>query len=164
MSGLRGSSSVSTTPLIATLRDTSGNSAFNVGVAGGLATLSTPASTGFLIAPGSGGGLSLGNGADPTKRLTLNLSGSATATATTLTFAQTVNRTLTFPDASTTVVGTDVAQVLTNKTLTSPKVTSGNAPATAAATGTVGQIEWDSGFIYVCTATNTWKRAALATW
>lgn len=37
-------------------------------------------------------------------------------------------------------------------------------PASAAATGTVGQIAWDSGFVYVCTATNTWKRAAIATW
>ena len=29
------------------------------------------------------------------------------------------------------------------------------------ATGTVGQICWDSNYIYVCTATNTWKRVAL---
>jgi len=29
------------------------------------------------------------------------------------------------------------------------------------ATGTIGQICWDSGYIYVCTATNTWKRVAL---
>jgi hypothetical protein len=28
-------------------------------------------------------------------------------------------------------------------------------------TGTAGQIAWDSSYIYVCTATNTWKRAAL---
>jgi hypothetical protein len=38
------------------------------------------------------------------------------------------------------------------------------APANAAATGTVGSITWDTGFIYVCTATNTWKRVAIATW
>jgi hypothetical protein len=29
------------------------------------------------------------------------------------------------------------------------------------ATGTVGQICWDANYIYVCTATNTWKRTAL---
>lgn len=29
------------------------------------------------------------------------------------------------------------------------------------ATGTTGQICWDSNYIYVCTATNTWKRASL---
>lgn len=28
-------------------------------------------------------------------------------------------------------------------------------------TGTTGQIAWDANYIYVCTATNTWKRAAL---
>lgn len=37
-------------------------------------------------------------------------------------------------------------------------------PASAAATGTAGDIAWDSGFLYVCTATNTWKRVAIATW
>lgn len=37
-------------------------------------------------------------------------------------------------------------------------------PASAAATGTVGTISWDTSFIYICTATNTWKRVAIATW
>jgi hypothetical protein len=32
---------------------------------------------------------------------------------------------------------------------------------TATATGTAGQISYDSSYIYICTATNTWKRAAL---
>jgi hypothetical protein len=40
----------------------------------------------------------------------------------------------------------------------------GTAPATAAATGTAGDIRYDAGYIYVATATNTWKRAAIATW
>lgn len=38
------------------------------------------------------------------------------------------------------------------------------APASAAATGVVGSIAFDTGFVYVCTATNTWKRVAIATW
>lgn len=38
------------------------------------------------------------------------------------------------------------------------------APGTAADSGTVGQIAVASGFIYVCVATDTWKRAALSTW
>lgn len=38
------------------------------------------------------------------------------------------------------------------------------APATTSSTGTAGQIAYDSGYIYICTASNTWKRAALATW
>ncbi len=39
-----------------------------------------------------------------------------------------------------------------------------STPATSGATGTAGQVKWDSSFIYVCTATNTWKRAAISTW
>ena len=38
------------------------------------------------------------------------------------------------------------------------------APASAGATGIAGQLVCDTGFIYVCTATNTWKRVAIATW
>jgi hypothetical protein len=37
-------------------------------------------------------------------------------------------------------------------------------PASAAATGKAGSIVWDTGFIYVCTATNTWKKVAVSTW
>ena len=37
-------------------------------------------------------------------------------------------------------------------------------PASAAATGTAGQVRWDADYIYVCTATNTWKRVAISTW
>jgi hypothetical protein len=40
----------------------------------------------------------------------------------------------------------------------------GTAPASATATGTTGDIRFDADFIYICTATNTWKRAALTTW
>lgn len=37
-------------------------------------------------------------------------------------------------------------------------------PASAAATGNQGDIAWDADYIYVATAANTWKRAALTTW
>lgn len=37
-------------------------------------------------------------------------------------------------------------------------------PASASATGTAGSIKWDANYVYVCTATNTWKRAALSSW
>jgi len=37
-------------------------------------------------------------------------------------------------------------------------------PASAAATGVAGQVTRDANFIYICTATNTWKRVAIATW
>jgi len=37
-------------------------------------------------------------------------------------------------------------------------------PATSTATGTVGTISWDSGYIYICTSANTWKRVAIGSW
>lgn len=38
-----------------------------------------------------------------------------------------------------------------------------NVPANASAAGTAGEIAWDSGHLYVCVATNTWKRVAIST-
>ena len=37
-------------------------------------------------------------------------------------------------------------------------------PATAGAAGNQGDICWDADYIYICTATNSWKRVAIATW
>ena len=37
-------------------------------------------------------------------------------------------------------------------------------PASATAPGSVGEICWDADYIYVCVATDTWRRAALGVW
>jgi len=50
---------------------------------------------------------------------------------------------------------------LSNTTATA--ITPG-APASASASGTAGEIRYDSNYIYICTATNTWKRVAISTW
>ena len=39
-----------------------------------------------------------------------------------------------------------------------------STPASATATGTAGTITWDADYIYVCTATDTWKRVGISTW
>lgn len=39
-----------------------------------------------------------------------------------------------------------------------------STPSSAGATGVQGTIAWDADFIYICTATDTWKRVAIATW
>ena len=44
------------------------------------------------------------------------------------------------------------------------RIATANTPASAGATGTTGEIAWDANYIYVCTATNTWKRTAISTW
>lgn len=38
------------------------------------------------------------------------------------------------------------------------------APATATSTGQPGQIAYDSSYLYICTAVNTWKRTTLSSW
>ena len=44
------------------------------------------------------------------------------------------------------------------------RIATAKTPASASDTGTTGEVCWDANYIYVCTATNTWKRAALSTW
>ena len=39
-----------------------------------------------------------------------------------------------------------------------------STPASSSATGTTGEIRVDANYIYVCTATNTWKRTQINTW
>lgn len=49
--------------------------------------------------------------------------------------------------------------------VTSANITvSSNAPVSNSSTGTTGQIRYDNNYIYICIATNTWKRANISTW
>jgi len=57
----------------------------------------------------------LDDGGDATKQLDVDLSAATTSTKTTIASSQSANRTVTLPDATTTLVGTDTAQVLTAK-------------------------------------------------
>ena len=52
----------------------------------------------------------------------------------------------------------------TNVKTSGLRLTTTNAPSSASDTGTTGQIRYDSNYIYVCVATNTWKRVAISTW
>lgn len=51
------------------------------------------------------------------------------------------------------ILSGDYVQISTSKT-----------PASASASGTTGMVCWDSNYVYVCVATDTWKRAAISTW
>jgi hypothetical protein len=46
----------------------------------------------------------------------------------------------------------------------SMRLQNARTPASATATGLTGEISWDANYIYVCTATNTWKRVAISSW
>lgn len=54
--------------------------------------------------------------------------------------------------------------ILANASSNAFRIANSQTPASASATGTTGTIAWDASYIYVCTATNTWKRVAIATW
>ena len=68
------------------------------------------------------------------------------------------------------VGGTLASNVIT--TFSSSNVTIGGnlivgntyTPTLANSTGTAGQIAWDNNYVYICIATNTWKRANISTW
>jgi hypothetical protein len=61
-------------------------------------------------------------------------------------------------------IGTTSPTTLLDVNADTVRVRTDRTPVSASATGAAGEICWDSNYIYVCTATNTWKRTAIATW
>lgn len=62
-------------------------------------------------------------------------------------------------------IATNKLQVNGNVKATQFRISALNtAPASATDTGTLGEVRITATYIYVCTATNTWVRTALATW
>ena len=61
-------------------------------------------------------------------------------------------------------IGTSSPSTLLDVNADTVRVRTARTPASASATGAAGEICWDANYIYVCTATNTWKRTAIATW
>jgi len=63
------------------------------------------------------------------------------------------------------IYGTWVSKKLANLEITGNTILeTSTTPASASASGVTGTISWDSDYVYVCTATNTWKRSALSAW
>ena len=61
-------------------------------------------------------------------------------------------------------IGTDVPTEKLDINADAIRIRTPQTPASAGAAGTAGMICWDSSYIYVCVATDTWKRVAIATW
>ena len=81
---------------------------------------------GFHIQPKGSGLVTISDGTDFNKGIRFRSSGSAASAVTLLDAVSTAGRVVTLPDATTTLVGRDTTDTLTNKTLTSPIV---NTPA-----------------------------------
>jgi len=63
-----------------------------------------------------------------------------------------------------TYAGSNVWELTTAASSGGSGLTWSSVPASATASGTAGQISYDSSYYYVCVATNTWVRTALSTW
>lgn len=88
------------------------------------------------------------------------------ASGATVSGSKTINIGVNGQGGSTTSINIGSATGATSNTYLNGKVIMQNptVPGSATATGTAGEIAWDANYVYVCTATNTWKRTALSTW
>ena len=68
------------------------------------------------------------------------------------------------PSGNATTKSITVSNMLSNSANVKATSIKTTTIATSNTTGVAGQILYDSSYIYVCVATNTWKRASLGTW
>lgn len=61
-------------------------------------------------------------------------------------------------------VGTSTPTALFDVNSDIMRLRTAKTPASASAAGNQGDICWDANYLYVCTATNTWKRLSLSSW
>ena len=61
-------------------------------------------------------------------------------------------------------IGTASPTALLDVNADTMRLRTARTPASATAAGNAGDICWDSSYLYICTATNTWRRIAHATW
>ena len=61
-------------------------------------------------------------------------------------------------------IGTASPTALLDVNADTMRLRTARTPASATAAGNAGDICWDASYLYICTATNTWRRIAHATW
>ena len=123
---------------------------------------------GTLVLRGSGGEANFGvvGVSDLSASGNVSVSGGVNASSVGVNFDFLINRLL--PNASVATM-TLTTSITANRTIAFPDadgivfIRAASIPPTPTSTGVVGQIAADSSFFYICTATNTWRRVALAT-
>lgn len=75
-------------------------------------------------------------------------------------------RAMRIDDAQRVGIGTGTGAITATLDVNADKirVRTSKTPSSASDTGNAGDICWDADYVYVCVATDTWKRAALSTW
>ena len=61
-------------------------------------------------------------------------------------------------------IGTNQPEAALDINSDSMRLRSSNTPSSATDFGHQGEIRWDANYIYICVATDTWKRVALSSW
>ena len=61
-------------------------------------------------------------------------------------------------------IGTAAPSAALDVNANTVRVRTAKTPTSATDTGNAGDICWDTNYVYVCVAANTWKRSALTTW
>lgn len=101
----------------------------------------------------------------PTAKLHLKGSGSTSATeAMRLTDSSGNGALMVVQDGGNVGIGTRNPTALLDVNSNLLRIRIAKTPATAGASGNVGDICWDENYIYVCVSTNNWKRVEISTW
>ena len=109
------------------------------------------------------GALDANSTADIADTLTLS---KPSGTGLNVTSNATIGGTLTLGSTSISTSGINTGTILSTGTVAASFLATdpSGAPASSSAAGILGSIVADANYIYVCTATDTWKRVAISTW
>jgi hypothetical protein len=138
---------------------------FNMGKINNTATYATatPTNNTLLLGSESSGGATKNY---KVSELSSFLNLNPTLATLTVTGNASIGGTLTLGSTSISTSGITTGTILSTGTVAASFLATdpSGAPASSSAAGILGSIVADANYIYVCTATDTWKRVAISTW